>query len=60
MILGRLCYHQTRWFSTEVIDSDGDGIDDRYQAAPGMPTFKGDFEIRDARKARTALGGNGE
>lgn len=55
---GQALLSPDKMFTTEVIDSDGDGIDDRYQAAPGMPTFKGDFEIRDVRKARTALGGN--
>ena len=42
--------------STEFIDTDNDGTDDRYQAGPGMPTFKGKFGIRDSRKAKQTLG----
>jgi len=40
----------------KFIDADRDRVDDRFQSAPGMPQFKGNFSIRDTRDARETFG----
>tara|TARA_R100001079_G_scaffold23988_1_gene12054 strand:+ start:45227 stop:46933 length:1707 start_codon:yes stop_codon:yes gene_type:complete len=42
-------------YTTEFIDSDGDSIDDRFQAAPGLPQFKGKFGMKDYDNALNVI-----